>query len=438
MADTNLAWFPLVLRERPPGRSLETRIAELTRLAEPDGNAPERTRITQAAEVFNKAALIASDCGLPDLAHALCDQQFEMFAQARPWTGWLPRLAIQPLLNSARQLIRDGHGDDAYAMLGSLHGAARTRRNLMIGGHAIDFRALTNSPRDHKALCTALWTALLADGTRALAQAGHWAEAEEQAEAHHGIGARLLDGRQISIIARLNEGKTAEAAMLVEQSHAIEPWENAVQCILRVLCRDAGGDAIRETDRMLTSVYDMIQLANANTTAACARVGIVALDLATAYEHPKVRTLHDDVLLLTEQDSYAARDALGRTGFSGRLTAEQSRRLHELVRDSGLGGGSIPALFHAQLSAAVERAATTLLAGLACGVNGDVIGKLPAWVRVLIPGSRRDAARCGPRLGSVTPWLQPRPTKMRLASCGPRWSTRSGRRRRSRTGLDKR
>jgi hypothetical protein len=128
MAGTSLAWFPLVLRERPPGRPLEARIAELTRLAEPDGNAPSRARITQAAEVLSKAALIASDCGLPDLAHALCDQQFELFTQARPWTAWLPRLAVQPLLNVARQLIRDGHGDDAYAMLDSLHGAARARR----------------------------------------------------------------------------------------------------------------------------------------------------------------------------------------------------------------------------------------------------------------------------------------------------------------------
>jgi hypothetical protein len=365
MADTNLAWFPLVLRERPPGRPLDARIAELTRLAEPDGDVPDRARITQAAEVLNKAALIASDCGLPDLARTLCDQHFGLFAQARPWTGWLPKLAMQPLLNVARQLIRDGHGDEAYAMLDSLHSAARTRENLTIGGHAIDFRGVTNSPEDHKTLCTVLWAALLADGTRALAQAGRWTEAANQAEAHHGIGARLLDGRQISIVARLTEGRTAEAATLVEQSRTAEPWEKAVQGILRVLCKGADSDATGNVDRMLTGAHDAVQLATATTTVACARVGIVALDLAAAYDHPNVRTLLGDVLSLTEQDSYAARDALGSAAFSGRLTAEQAYRLHELVRDGGLRSGAIPARLHDQLVAAVERAATALLADLA-------------------------------------------------------------------------
>jgi hypothetical protein len=365
MAGTNLAWFPLMPRERPPGRPLETRIAELARLAEPDGNAPNRVRIMQAAEVLNKAALIASDCGLRDLARAFCDQQFEQFMQARPWTGWLPKLAMQPLLNVARQSIRDGHGDDAYAMLDSLHSAARTRRSLTMSGHAIDFRALTKSPEDHKTLCTALWAALLADGTRALAQAGRWTEAADQAEAHHGIGARLLDGRQISIIARLTEGRASEAAALVEQSHATEPWEKVVRSILRVLCRNTDSEAIREIDKMLTSVHDMIQYADEASTAAWARVGIVALDLATAYESPKVWTLYADVLSLAGRDSYAARDALGSAAFANRLSAEQAHRLHELVRDSGLRSGSIPAGLHDQLTTTVERAATALSADLA-------------------------------------------------------------------------
>jgi hypothetical protein len=91
----------------------------------------------------------------------------------------------------------------------------------------------------------------------------------------------------------------------------------------------------------------------------------VALDLAAAYDHPNVRTLLGDVVPLTEQDCYAARDALGSAAFSDRLTAEQIYKLRELVRNSGLRSGAIPARLHDQLKAAVERAATALLADLA-------------------------------------------------------------------------
>lgn len=102
-----LTWFPLVLRPRPPGLPLEARIAELTGLARPaDGTAHQR--VSRAAEVLNKAALIASDCGMPGLARALCHRQHELFDRARPLPPWAAQLALQPILNIPRQLIREG------------------------------------------------------------------------------------------------------------------------------------------------------------------------------------------------------------------------------------------------------------------------------------------------------------------------------------------
>jgi hypothetical protein len=169
--DIDLAWFPLALRERPPGRPLEARVAELQRLAGPAADATRLDRITRACEVLNKAALIASDCGLPALAHALCHRQYELFEKAKPWSSWEIKLAMQPLLNIARQRIREGNGDNSLALLESLCTAARTRTSVTYDGHLIDFGALTATPQDHKALCTLIWAALLADGTRALTQA---------------------------------------------------------------------------------------------------------------------------------------------------------------------------------------------------------------------------------------------------------------------------
>ena len=160
------------------------------------GNLQEKA--TRAAEVLNKAALIASDCGIPALARELCHRQYELLAQSAPLPGWAVRLAMQPVLNIPRQLIRDGHGDNARAVLETLHAAALSRATAVIDGMRIDFGTLTSTTDGRKEACTLTWTALLADGTRALAQAGRWKEAAEHAAAYRGTGARLLDGRQAS------------------------------------------------------------------------------------------------------------------------------------------------------------------------------------------------------------------------------------------------
>lgn len=107
---TTLTWFPLVARPRPPGLPLETRIAELISLDARPAEGTCHDRMSQAAEVLNKAALIASDCGMPGLARALCHRQHDLFGRARPLPGWAAKLALQPVLNIPRQLIREGRG----------------------------------------------------------------------------------------------------------------------------------------------------------------------------------------------------------------------------------------------------------------------------------------------------------------------------------------
>ncbi|MGQ0775692.1 MAG: hypothetical protein ACT4NY_14945 [Pseudonocardiales bacterium] len=117
-AGSALAWFPLVQRPRPPGLPLEVHVRQLRELtAQPD----DGDRITRAAEVCNNAALIASDCGLPELARALCWRQHKVFDQARPLPASATKLALQPVLNLPRQLIREGDNDGAYAILQALY-----------------------------------------------------------------------------------------------------------------------------------------------------------------------------------------------------------------------------------------------------------------------------------------------------------------------------
>jgi hypothetical protein len=203
IVDAGLAWFPLVPRPRPLGLPLEARVAELATLATSAEHGNLQEKATRAAEVLNKAALIASDCGIPALARELCHRQYELLAQSAPLPSWAVRLAMQPVLNIPRQLIRDGHGDNARAVLETLHAAALSRAAAVIDGMRIDFGTLTSTTDGRKEACTLTWTALLADGTRALAQAGRWKEAAEHAAAYRGTGARLLDGRQAAILALL-------------------------------------------------------------------------------------------------------------------------------------------------------------------------------------------------------------------------------------------
>lgn len=353
-AGSALVWFPLVPRPRPAGIPLGARVGQLRELAAQPG---DRGRITQAAKVCNKAALIASDCGLPELARALCWRQHEVFDHARPLPASAATLALQPVLNLPRQLIREGDGDSAYAMLRALHHAACDRTTIMIDGHSVHLCNITCASDDHKTVCTLVWAALLADGTRALAQAGRWRDAAEHAAAHRGVGMRLLDGRQVTILALAQNGQAEQAAALVEQSTTAEPWEQAVQSLLRTYCQRAtGADAEPHVAAMLTTVLALLRQPDPPTAVFRSRVGMTALELAHTHGDPQVSRLHATLITTAYTDAYAARDALAHPLLRQAMTAGQHRDLAEFARTSGLDTGTIPEPLYGDLMAAVSSA----------------------------------------------------------------------------------
>jgi hypothetical protein len=365
----SFTWFPLIMRPRPPGLPLETRIAELTSLADGPSDGPGHDRASRAAEVFNKAALIASDCALPDLARDLCHRQHAVFAQAGPLPEWAVKLSLQPILNIARQLIREGDGDGAYTMLAALYKAARrARRTVIVDGRLVELSALTRTPDDHKTVCTLIWAALLADGTRALALAGRWGEAADSAAAHRGVGNRLLDGRQASILALLHKGEVNQAAATVEQSTIVEPWEHAVQSLLRVLClRAEGNDTAHHRATMLTASRALAQEQNLSTTVPRTRAAIIALELGAICDDAQLQPLCTATITAASQDAYAARDAVAHPQVRAILTAQQRYDLNELVRACGLGAGTLAPALYRQMIAAVECAETVLADALRRG-----------------------------------------------------------------------
>jgi hypothetical protein len=360
--NADLTWFPLVPRPRPPGLPLQTRIAELTTLAASAEQGTRQEQATRAAEVLNKAALIASDCGIPALARELCQRQYELFAQSAPLPDWATRLALQPVLNIPRQLIREGHGDDAHAMLEGLHQAALSRTTAVIDGMPIDFATLTSTTDGHKEARTLTWTALLADGTRAFAQAGRWKDAAEHAATHRGTGTRLLDGRQAAILALLDDGQAGAAAQMVEQSIVAEPWEHAIQAVLRVLCQHATGQRpMPGIATMITTASALAQEQDPATAVTRTRIGLTALSLAGHTDATQTHALRSALIATASIDAYVARDLLVTQQAGWSLTSAQHSRLQELVRACGLDEGTIPVHLHDQLITGASRAKAALI-----------------------------------------------------------------------------
>jgi len=243
-------WFPLVPRPRPPGRPLAERVAEVRELARSAEHG--ETGLASAAEAHNKAALIASDCGLADLARRLCWRQFDVFEAAAPLSATAAKYALQPVVNLGRLLTRSGHGDRAYQVYGNAYHAVTTATAASIEGRNIDFGPIVDQANHRRELTKFLWTVLLADGTRALTRAGRWDEALRCLEQHKGVGHRMLDGRQVAILARYAAGNSDHALALLDDSATPEPWEQAVAAYLRALClRGTGRPAGVAVDAMI-------------------------------------------------------------------------------------------------------------------------------------------------------------------------------------------
>lgn len=225
----------------------------------------------------------------------------------------------------------------------------------------IDFAALTRTPEAHREASTATWTALLADGTRALAQAGRWEEAARRAAGHHGIGARLLDGRQAKIIAPLTGGRVPQAAQLIEQATVDELWEHAVQAVLRVMCQRANGQQSRPDTASMTAIArTLVSEADPPTVVARTRIGLTALGLCDGTDAEHGRALGPALAAATTTDAYADRDLLASLHADRLLSAVQRTGLQALIRDSGLGAGTIPAHPGDRLASASARAEAVL------------------------------------------------------------------------------
>lgn len=329
MNPATLRRFPLIARPRPACTPLPQRVADLQQRA---AHARDTGDLAAATAVFNLAALLASDCGLPDLARTWCHR----LATAALHNGHDPRHGLEPIVNLARLHIRAGNGATAWNLLETLFHAIDNRTDTIIDGLTIPASRITDPPGAHTRLRTWLWKILLGTGAHALAVNGRWDEASRRLAAYNGVGNRMLDGRQITVIAHAVTGRRDQARATVEATRPGDPWENAVTACLALLITD--DSAIGRAE--LFSYLDCGPAEN-GLILFHTRLRLTTLD-ALGPSHPAAETAAANVINHAIHDGYAARDVLAHAGCLSTASHQQIHRLAALTQECGLDTGTIP------------------------------------------------------------------------------------------------
>ncbi|WP_231976521.1 hypothetical protein [Streptomyces sp. 3214.6] len=307
-----------------------------------------------ASTVFNQSALIASDLGLSGLARAMCHRHAAAYLNACPLPAMSAIRGLEPLVNLARLQIRAGRNDDGRQRLLDLYEAVGTAAAVSFEGITVP-ADLTSTIDGRQEVRAWLWRVLLADGTRSLTATGRWCEALAHIEKHRGVGARMLDGRQVAVVAALTSGQTSGADELLAATTPGEPWEQAVTACLTTLCRRAANRPVDDCLTALTNTY-LNHETKAGTTVFDVRLGLTVLDAVESAAHPEARLLIDDLVRRTTEarDGYAAREVLAHPLFGALATDAQRRGCEVLLRSCALDAAALPEALHHDLATAVD------------------------------------------------------------------------------------
>ncbi|WP_435110008.1 hypothetical protein [Nocardiopsis synnemataformans] len=352
-----IRYLPLVPRPRPAALPLQRRLTELDELVHQAQHAHGAEEgMARACEAMNKAALLASDTGHPDLAATLCWRQYEAFLPAAPLTVKAATFALQPLVNLARLAIRTGNPSDAYTLLESLLAAADQAEPAQLLGRTCPVGGLVACAAERAELRQFLWAVLLADGTRALCAAGRWQDAVDHLHRYNGIGTRLLDGRQVAVLAALHRTDPGTATRLLATTDCAQAWEHAVAACLTTATRLASGqDSSAATTAMVNAVLHLPPTPGGAVFAA--RLGVLACELA-----PEHRALLDHVLfgVLQSDDAHTATAALGSPVVAPQLAKDQQQALRARVARAELAENEEPFGVDARLDQVCAKAARFL------------------------------------------------------------------------------
>lgn len=326
--------FPLVARFRPACLPLPRRMRALCDLAE---RAVETADQVRASAVYNQAALLASDLGLPDLARETCRQHAAAYLHACPLPAMSAIRGLEPVVNLARLQVRARQADSGRRALLDLYQAVEAGTEGQVEGVVIPVH-LTATDQERREVRAWLWRVLLADGTRTLTTTGRWTEALAHVEAHRGVGKRMLDGRQVAVIAALVGNDTASARGLLTHTKAGEPWEQAVTACLTALCRRCSEQPVGRHLEALTAAF-LERESDTGMTVFDIRLGLTVLDAIGSVELPAASRVVQDLhrRAVDAEDGYAARELLAHSTFEALATDAQVQRCRALLNACALG-----------------------------------------------------------------------------------------------------
>ncbi|MFV2104081.1 hypothetical protein [Micromonospora sp. LOL_024] len=347
--------FPLVARPRPCCTPLPERVADISRRA---AAASRDHDAAAASAVFNLAALLASDCGLPNLARQWSTRLARAALAHPPQDFRTASHSLEPIINLARLRTRAADGTGAWTILQQLYRAVTNRTDTSIDGITVPASRLAPDRSEHRELRRWLWAVLLSSGAHALAVAGRWDDAYHQLHRHHGIGRRMLDGRQIAVIAHTLAGRHSHAMTLLRDTKPGEPWEHAVTCRLVLICQQ-GATSSRQRDQAVRA-YQALNPAAEGLAVFHTRLGLSLIDALGSIHQPAAQPIATDLIKRAAGDGYTARDLLTHPACRSLLTPRQAAQLTDVVTACGLDTGTIPTPLLTELAHALDTAEDTL------------------------------------------------------------------------------
>lgn len=349
--------FPLIARFRPVCLPPPERVRSLTDLA---ATARQKRDQGLASAVFNQAALLASDVGLSDLAREMCHRHAAAYLNACPLPVMSAIRGLEPLVNLARLHIRAHRPDTGRHRLQDLYEAVTASQPITVDGITVP-ADLTATADDRHEVRAWLWRVLLADGTRTLTTTGRWPEALVHIEKHRGVGNRMLDGRQVAVLATLIAGAPDRTLALLAETTPGDPWENAVTACLTVLCHRSQGRPTDQDVAAMLNHYEQVERAPGHAVFHT-RLALTIIDAADGTTHPAA---HHTVTTLihhatTSPDGYVARELLAHPTCERAMTAPQARALWETVAACALGHQKLPPSLLTDLTAALDTSEAVL------------------------------------------------------------------------------
>lgn len=354
-----LRWFPLTGHARPACPPLPERVREITQLAEA-ADTPDANVLSEASHALNKAALLASDCGLSSLAHDLCWQHINAYLHAdRPFTVQEARGILGPALNLARLNLRADNPASALRLLDDIYQAVMKGTDVTLDGRVLPLADLVGTTAELRQLREDVWLQYLSESIRAHARLGQWTQAVKHTEAHRGIGTHLLDGRQAAIISHVVDGNHEEVQRLLAETTITQPWEHHVASCLNAMCVP-GEEATTAIDTMTTLFLESDPVPGYIVFRT--RLALTITALANSTSSPQAACVASKAAdeILESADAYAARDFLSHPVQRYEPTEARSRKLIAVVNASGLDAGSVPEPLQDAVLAAVFTSASLI------------------------------------------------------------------------------